>query len=305
MSAPGCGSRCRARAARCESMWHGACEISGWCCRRVGSRRGRAACNCQLRRDHVTARQDKPMTTDEPITAEFSPALTVTAFGITDRGAVRQTNEDQFLIAELSKSMRVWQTSLPEPKVQVGEERAHLFLVADGMGGHQAGERASAIAARRCAWCMPVTAARICIGIAICINSLRTTRWWLSWCGRVPSARTRSPHIPFATSSPTSLAGRRRASRWKPARLTWGRRSRRRGRLQPSSRRPRNSRGWSVRRSIQWRRSRGTMPAWQAPAGGRSRYFAAVIDSTRIVRVFSSKVPVTLTFWPANRSAAF
>src|SRR6188472_4209884 len=84
--------------------------------------------------------------TDESVTATRPRPLTVKAFGVTDKGKVRTNNEDQFLIAELSKSMRVWQTSLPEPKLQLGEERGHLFLVADGMGGHRAGERASAIA---------------------------------------------------------------------------------------------------------------------------------------------------------------
>jgi PPM family protein phosphatase len=84
--------------------------------------------------------------TDESVTPTPFRPLTVKAFGVTDKGKVRTTNEDQFLVAELTKAMRVWQTSLPEPKLQVGEERAHLFLVADGMGGQLAGERASALA---------------------------------------------------------------------------------------------------------------------------------------------------------------
>ncbi len=73
------------------------------------------------------------------------PAPVVRSFGLTDRGRVRTNNEDQFLIAELARTLWVRQTSLPQEPTQYGRNRAYILLVADGIGGSKAGEVASAL----------------------------------------------------------------------------------------------------------------------------------------------------------------
>lgn len=69
----------------------------------------------------------------------------VRSFGRTDTGRVRTSNQDHFLIAELARTLWVLQTSLTQPDVQFANRRGHLFLIADGMGGHKGGEVASAM----------------------------------------------------------------------------------------------------------------------------------------------------------------
>ncbi len=66
-------------------------------------------------------------------------------------GKVRAHNEDNYLITQLGRSLRVIQTSLPESELpgQI-EEVAYAMVVADGMGGLAAGERASMLAIRTC-----------------------------------------------------------------------------------------------------------------------------------------------------------
>jgi protein phosphatase len=67
--------------------------------------------------------------------------IRVKLFARTDVGQIREHNEDNFLVADLTKKAR----GLVEPNRSVGQHGA-LFAVCDGMGGAAAGEVASQLA---------------------------------------------------------------------------------------------------------------------------------------------------------------
>jgi protein phosphatase len=74
----------------------------------------------------------------------------VDCFGLSHAGLSGAENEDQFLIADLLKSVYVRQTSLDtvdRTRLTAGP-RAHLFLVADGVGGAGGGRLASGLTVR-------------------------------------------------------------------------------------------------------------------------------------------------------------
>jgi len=81
-----------------------------------------------------------------PIAQVKGRRLAVQSFGLTDRGRQRPTNQDQFVTAVLTRALGVQQTSLPQSSVHYADDRGHVFIVADGMGGASGGEQASALA---------------------------------------------------------------------------------------------------------------------------------------------------------------
>ena len=77
---------------------------------------------------------------------DFDPQSTTCSSGATHLGQVREMNQDQFLIAQLNKSMQIMATSMPLEERLYGCVQGEILLVADGMGGHAAGEKASHLA---------------------------------------------------------------------------------------------------------------------------------------------------------------
>ena len=81
--------------------------------------------------------------TNEQAEASSPAALFVEVFGRTDVGLVREHNEDNFLVADLTEGNR---SIRPEVRKHRIGPQGSIFVVCDGMGGAAAGEVASQIA---------------------------------------------------------------------------------------------------------------------------------------------------------------
>ena len=72
----------------------------------------------------------------------------IDVWGLTHVGKVRKTNQDHFLLASIYKRVSIHATSLTEQqRLPFGDERAaYIAMLADGVGGGEGGEKASATA---------------------------------------------------------------------------------------------------------------------------------------------------------------
>lgn len=82
------------------------------------------------------------MSASPPLAVPPAPPA-VRAYGLSHPGRVRANNEDVFVVGELARTLIVRHTNFPQPDETHSRYRGHVFLVADGVGGNEAGDVAS------------------------------------------------------------------------------------------------------------------------------------------------------------------
>jgi protein phosphatase len=79
--------------------------------------------------------------------SDISAKVQVDLAALSHQGKVRQNNEDHFLVSRVERSLKTVLTNLPKGLIpEIFAEVGYGMLVADGMGGRQAGEIASRLA---------------------------------------------------------------------------------------------------------------------------------------------------------------
>jgi hypothetical protein len=58
----------------------------------------------------------------EPSAGSPRPTLVPQSFALSEKGPVRESNEDQFLVARLTKAVRIQQSSLPQSMMKCGDD---------------------------------------------------------------------------------------------------------------------------------------------------------------------------------------
>ena len=84
------------------------------------------------------------MASSKKLMRPLFPRVDVDVFGMSDKGPVRERNEDHFLVVRAARSLETVFTNLPEAQAgEAYEESGFGLVVADGVGDAPAGEIAS------------------------------------------------------------------------------------------------------------------------------------------------------------------